>query len=299
MMTAWTTDAPPALDDSRFARWRELLEGRTGIDLSQHRAILQGGLNRCLRELGEPVDPCGSAYDRLFECVSDWPAGRKEWDALLDALAVHETRFFRQPAAFGLVADFLAERLARVPDRTLDLWSAGCSAGEEAYSLAMVAAEALAAARSPRYLGIVGSDISAGMLARGRSARYGVRQVEYVPPLLRERYLLDDGAGHVKVAPALTARLCWVRTNLLERDGAAWVPAMDVIFCQNVLVYFRRWRVRQVLDLLVRHLKPGGLLVLGPGEVTNWHHPALKSCARQGVNAWLRIGDTEQEALPG
>jgi chemotaxis protein methyltransferase CheR/type IV pilus assembly protein PilK len=67
---------------------------------------------------------------------------------------------------------------------------------------------------------------------------------------------------------------------------------MDVIFCQNVLVYFRRERVKRVLDAMVERLKPGGLLVLGPGEAAHWHHSAMGRTAHQGVSAWLRRADS-------
>jgi len=68
---------------------------------------------------------------------------------------------------------------------------------------------------------------------------------------------------------------------------------MDVIFCQNVLVYFRRWRTKQVLDALVERLKPGGLLVLGPGEAAQWQHPAVVRTTHAGVSAWLRRNENE------
>jgi chemotaxis protein methyltransferase CheR/type IV pilus assembly protein PilK len=89
------------------------------------------------------------------------------------------------------------------------------------------------------------------------------------------------------VQPALQRRICFSQTNLLDIEHLPTLP-MDVIFCQNVLVYFRRWRVKQVLDALVERLKPGGLLVLGPGEAAHWQHPALVRTTHQGVTAWLR-----------
>lgn len=281
----------PALSDGQFARWQQLLEARTGIDLSQHPAILQSGLNRCLRELG------GDSVDHLYERVSRWPEGLPEWHAVIDRLVVRETRFFRQPAAFDLVLGFLEERLKTAPGAALDLWSAGCADGEEACSLAMVASEAVAGAAERSYLGVLGSDISTSALARARSGHYSDRQVAAVPDALRARYLAADAPGQWRLQPALAARMCWTWSNLLDTGIAVQrQPAMDVIFCQNVLIYFRRWRVRQVLDMLVQRLKPGGLLVLGPGEVNHWRHPALISRTTCGVNAWVRLQEKGRAA---
>ncbi len=85
----------------------------------------------------------------------------------------------------------------------------------------------------------------------------------------------------------LRGRVCFNQGNLLQIERMPALP-MDVIFCQNVLVYFRRWRIKQVLDALATRLKPGGLLVVGPGEAPQWQHPELVRTQHEGVTAWLR-----------
>lgn len=276
-MMAWS-QAAPALTDAQFSAWRRLVEARTGIDLSQHRSILESGLRLRLRELGD------SDYDNYFERVSR-PQGLVEWQALVDRLVVKETRFFRQPEAFALVGEFLLGR-ARTAS-TLDLWSVGCATGEEPYSLAMVADDAITRAGAKCFPGVLATDICGEALRRGQSGQFDGRRLESVPPELRQRYFEPTGDDRYTVLPALRQRVCWSRANLLE---AASLPplAMDVIFCQNVLIYFRRWRTRQVLNALAERLKPGGLLVLGPGEAAHWQHPTLTRMARPGVSAFLR-----------
>lgn len=278
-MMAWSCCPLPALTDGQFDAWRQLVETRTGVDLSQHRSILETGLNRRARELGV------SDFDAYFQQVSQWPGGMVEWQRLIDHILVKETSFFRQSAAFELVGNHLRERVQSA--RTLDLWSVGCATGEEAYGLAMVASDVVESSGSGGFVGVLATDICAEALRRARAGRFAARRLEAVPEALRRRYFNAVADGSHEILPGLRRRICWMQANLLE-TGRLPPLAMDVIFCQNVLVYFRRWRVRQVLDALAGRLKPGGLLVLGPGEGAHWQHPALTRVALPGVSAYLR-----------
>jgi chemotaxis methyl-accepting protein methylase len=282
-MRAWLHSSLPALTDQQFASWQQLIETRTGIDFSQHRAILQGGLYRRLRELGE-ID-----VDAYFAQVSHPREGVVEWQQLLDRISVKETSFFRQSAAFELVRNYLRERVAQAGDKgaqTLDLWSVGCATGEETYSLAMVASDVIERHGGRCFLGVLATDMCAEALQLARAGSYREKRLEQVPDTLRLRYFVREGQQY-RVSPALQQRICFAQSNLLDLERLPVLP-MDVIFCQNVLVYFRRWRTKQVLDALVARLKPGGLLVLGPGEAAHWQHPELVRTAHQGVSAWVR-----------
>lgn len=277
-MMAWQHSTLPALTDEQFAVWQQLIERRTGIDFSQHRSILQGGLYRRLHEIGE-ID-----VDAYFALVSHPREGVVEWRQLLDRVAVKETSFFRQGAAFDLVRNFLRKRVANA--QTLDLWSVGCATGEETYSLAMVASDVIEQHQARCFLGVLATDMCAEALQLARAGTYREKRLEQVPETLRRRFFVREGEQY-RISPTLQQRICFAQVNLLELERLPMLP-MDVIFCQNVLVYFRRWRTKQVLDALVACLKPGGLLVLGPGEAAHWQHPALVRTAHQGVSAWLR-----------
>ena len=290
-MEAWLQPALPTLSDSQFADWQQLIESSAGIDLSQHRPILQGGLSRRMRQLGQ------TDYDAYFDQVTRWPDGLAEWRLLLDSIAVKETSFFRQPAAFELVRNYLRKRVHTTP--TLDIWSVGCSTGEEPYGLAMVATDLIERESASCFLGVLATDLCTDTLQHARAGRFRAKRLEQIPDALRRRFFVFEneqvgGNGRAaeneqfyRVLPTLQRRICFAQTNLLDIEHLPTLP-MDVIFCQNVLVYFRRWRVKQVLDALVERLKLGGLLVLGPGEAAHWQHPALVRTAQQGVTAWLR-----------
>lgn len=284
-MTAWSLPSAPNLSEDQFADWLQLVEQRTGIDFSLHRSILQTGLRRRLRELDR------TDCEDYFQQVRAVPEGLAEWQFLLAHLTVKETSFFRQPAAYELVRAWLRKRLQRPVETSLDLWSVGCSTGEEPYSLAIIANEAIAFSGQQSYFGVLATDICAQAVQQARTAQYSGRRLEQLSESLRRRYFetLDPVGSEpqYRVAEALRSRVCFNLGNLLQLERMPTLP-MDVIFCQNVLVYFRRERTKQILDTLTERLKPGGLLVVGPGEAAHWQHPALIRTQQEGVTAWLR-----------
>jgi type IV pilus assembly protein PilK len=272
------------LSPSQFQQWQELLEQRTGIDLSQHPSILAAGLKRSMLASG------AESFDDYFQHVTEGPAAATAWARLVDYLSITETSFFRQTEAMALARDYLLERLA-APDwqgPAFDIWSAGCASGEEAYSLAMVANEVIEHLRVKAYLGVVATDINASALAIGRRALYAQRRLEQVPNVLRHKYFqaAEDGTKSQIVAK-LKQQICFVQSNLLLLEQAPLMP-MDLIYCQNLLVYFRRPRIHQLLDEMVKRLKPGGLLIVGPGEAAQWQNAAVVKVERAGVQAFMR-----------
>jgi len=203
------------------------------------------------------------------------------WAALLDAVTVQETRLYRHPAQSRLAGDFLPDRLARARDegRTLRLLSAGCATGEEAFTLgaqSLVAAEAVAGAR----VEVLGLDICRPALA---SAMQGHVSPGLGDPLglVPEALLpwLADPQGAPRLHPALRRLLSFRRANLL--DGLEPHGEFDVIFCRNVLIYLTDSARLEVMRALVRALRPGGMLALGPTD-----RPP-EGLVSQGESIWL------------
>jgi chemotaxis methyl-accepting protein methylase len=145
---------------------------------------------------------------------------------------------------------------------------------------------------------VLATDLCADALQQAREGHFRAKRLEQIPETLRRRFFVAQDEQSYRVSPALQRRICFAQTNLLDIEH---LPAllMDVIFCQNVLVYFRRWRAKLVLDALVDRLKPGGLLVLGPGEAAHWQHPALVRMTHQGVTAWLRRVENPTDGANG
>jgi len=279
----WVLEPLADMSPAEFHDWQALLEERSGMVVSERRrSFLQTNLSARMREVGAPD------YASYYRQVTSGPRGAVEWSTLMDRLTVQETRFFRHPASFELLEGYLRHRLEQGPlERPLALWSVGCASGEETYSLAMTAAEVLAGSESQNCFGVTGTDISLSALAKSRAAVYGARRLEQVEPAMRDRYFLSSPDDRFQVLPALAARVCFARLNVLELANSP-VSDMDVIFCQNLLIYFRRWRRREILNRLAECLAPGGLLVIGVGEVVGWQHPELLPVANDQVLAFTR-----------
>ncbi|MCU5788166.1 chemotaxis protein methyltransferase [Alcanivorax marinus] len=261
------------MDAEQFQLWQALLEERTGMTLAAERKpFLETSLNIRMRELGI------ASYDLYYEqlVTGATEARAMEWSVLVDRLTVQETSFFRHPGSFALVQEFVDRFAAERPGgATLNAWSVGCSTGEEAYSLAMLINERFAASGKSLFYGITGTDISLPTLAKARRGLFPRRRVEQIDPALRAAYFSDADGRHQQVAQTLRERVCFAYLNVLNLDQAP-MDNMDLIFCQNMLIYFRRWRKRQIVNRLAGRLAPGGLLVLGPGEITDWQDPRLE-----------------------
>ncbi|HVF35548.1 MAG TPA: protein-glutamate O-methyltransferase CheR [Candidatus Saccharimonadia bacterium] len=262
----------PAMDDREFSRWVDLLERRTGVVVPQDRkTFLVTGVRSRMRETGF------AAYADYFQQLLSGPRGAIEWATLVDRLTVHQTHFFRHLPSLDLVSrEWLPEYVEREPRGAIHAWSIGCSTGEEAYSLAMVLDDAIARAGAPKlYFGITATDISAPALAVGRGGVYPLPKLEEIPEPYRTRYCIADGGEAFAIAETLRKRVGFVQFNLMDVARSP-LKRLDLVFCQNVLIYFSRERRVVLLEALAELLKPGGLLVLGPGEVIGFTHPTLE-----------------------
>lgn len=278
----WALQPLVDMSATEFRAWQALLEERTGVVISeQRRAFLQTNLSARMRELGV------ADYASYYRQVTNGPRGAVEWSTLLDRLTVQETRFFRHRPSFEVLEGYLRGRLQQGLAKPWELWSVGCSSGEEPYSLAIGAAEVLRDTTQPEHFGVTGTDISLNALSKARDGQYGARKLEQMDADLCQRYFARQADGRFKVIPSLAARVCCARLNVLELAKAP-MSGMDVIFCQNLLIYFRRWRRREILNRLAESLAPGGLLVVGVGEVVGWQHPELIPVADERVLAFIR-----------
>jgi chemotaxis protein methyltransferase CheR/type IV pilus assembly protein PilK len=283
---AWSYQAPPELTDEQYARWQTLLEERTGICFLQHKSILQKGLCQRMREIN-----CDD-YDQYFSRVSKLPEGIIEWTLLVDRVSVKETSFFRDQHSVKAVKCFLLQRLGNKrsngqQDYTLDIWSVGCSTGEEAYSLAMIASDVIDYLSVNIFLGVLATDISKTALTQAKKGRYASRKLAGMPVEIRDKYFKKSSISSDDIIAELKQKVCFVQGNIAELESAPKM-AMDLIYCQNVLVYFRRSRHKQILDAMVKRLKPGGLLMLGPGEVTGWQHRQMRRSKDETVQAYVK-----------
>jgi chemotaxis protein methyltransferase CheR len=246
-----------------FARLAALVYSEAGIRLGpEKRTMLEARLKRRLRALA--LDSYARYCDLLFS-----EEGRgDERIRFIDVVTTNKTDFFREAGHF----DFLAQRAlpewtARGMDRPMLLWSAGCSTGEEPYTLAMVLSEYAEAHPGFRFR-ILATDISTAVLEKAEMSVYTIDSVGPVAPELRRKYLLrsrDRSSNHVRVAPELRRLVEFRRLNFMDADYGLEQKA-DAIFCRNVLIYFDRPTQERILRRLTDCLMPGGFLFVGHAE---------------------------------
>lgn len=278
----WSLQAVPELSDQQFAQWSRLLEERAGIFLKeQQRTFLQTQVSMRMRELGL-MD-----FSEYYGLVVDGLPGLVEWSRLIDRLVVKETRFFRHKPSVDFVRQFVSERLRhQAADETLDVWSVGCATGEEPYTLAMVINDVYQTEqRFPRF-SILGTDISRAALSLAKAGIYSDRKVQTLEPGYQARYFNALEKNRYQVVAPLRDRICFSHGNVLNINEMPVLTA-DIIFCQNLLVYFRRWLREQILNAMVERLKPGGVLVIGLGEVVDWSHPAMQRASTEATQAYV------------
>jgi chemotaxis protein methyltransferase CheR/type IV pilus assembly protein PilK len=292
----WSMKNMPAMDAEQFRLWQTLLEERIGMSLGQERKLfLESSLSVRMRELG--LENYADYYAHLRAGTTESRA--MEWSILVDRLTVQETSFFRHPDSYVLVEELVQRFIhEHAKSEVFNVWSVGCSTGEEPYSLAMLIEEQFHQAGWSGYFGITATDISLPTLSKARHAKYGVRKVERIDPALREKYFERLNEQEYQVKNELRQRVCFARLNVLDLKQAP-ISGMHLIFCQNMLIYFRRWRKREIVSKLVERLLPGGILIIGPGELTDWHHPEMERVYFGEALAYRRLNDGTQEAKKG
>jgi type IV pilus assembly protein PilK len=277
----WSLQTAPKLTDQQFDQWSKLLEERAGICISDHqRVFLQTQVSMRMRELGH------DDYSQYYRRVLDGVSGMVEWSVLIDRLVVKETSFFRHKPSVDAVGRHLQHQ---VNNRTLqgsyDVWSVGCASGEEPYSLAMVVNDYFEYARTEPYFGVTATDISSAALALARQGVYTERKLENLDNHFKQRYFTALEDGKFQISARLQDRVCFNKANVLNIKELPSVK-FDVIFCQNVLIYFRRWLRQEIMNAFVERLKPGGILVVGLGEVVDWSHPDMRRLSVEDVQAY-------------
>lgn len=250
------------LTQAQFDRFRDFIYRQSGIRVEPSKVTLVSNRIRRRLRAGGHAD-----FDAYYTYLTS-RGGAAELEQFLDAVTTNETHFFRTPAHFDWFrGDFLTELITKQRngerDSSLRVWSAACSTGEEAYSLAICIAENSLRLRGWKTT-VVGTDISEAVLKDARQAVYRDRSLEEVTPVQLKRYFdaQPDGASW-QVRTAVRELVEFRRHNLME---PLRVPHFDCIFIRNVLIYFDRESKMVVIRNLIQSLARGGYLVVGPSE---------------------------------
>lgn len=248
------------LDDLSFRTLRDLILERTGIWFPDSKKyLLESRLLPRLRERG-----CMSfeEYCKMlrFDAWRD-----KEFHVLCTLVTMNETYFYRDMPQLSAFMNAVLPHIEKANETTANLriWSAGCSTGDEPYTLALMLLEHPPLAKWS--IEILGTDISETVLHAARKGVYGPYAVRNVPPEILRKYFTADGGQYV-LSPKVKQLVKFANVNLYDRPRVKLLRGFDVIFCRNCLIYLNADARRQILDDFYDCLKPNGYLVIGFSE---------------------------------
>ena len=250
------------LSDAEFRMFRELFRDHCGLYFGDDaRFLLEKRLARRVLELD-----LGSftAYHYLLRSDT---TGDRELSHIIDEITTNETYFFRERNQLrALVEEILPElreRKGRDGSPVVSVWSAGCSSGEEPYSIVMLAREA--GLEPGRDLRVYASDVSRKMLQKARRGEYRPASFRETEPELQKRYF-EERDGLWRVSDEVKRQVVFTHLNLLDRARISLLGTMDVILCRNVIIYFDLPTKMRVIKTFEEKLHPGGYLLLGHSE---------------------------------
>jgi chemotaxis protein methyltransferase CheR len=260
------------LSNEDFKRLSNFIFKEYGIKMPEvKRTMLQSRLHKRLRELNM------TNYKDYVDFVFSKEGQGNEVIHMIDVVSTNKTDFFREPVHFDFLHSTVLPELlsSERPNRFIKVWSAGCSSGEEPYTLAISLSEYMHEHPGFDY-SIFATDISSRILKNAVDAIYKENRIEMLPIQLKKRYLLkskDRSNPTVRIIPDLRRRVTFQRLNFMDTHYN--VPEnMDIIFCRNVLIYFDRETQEKVINKLCTKLKPDGFFFLGHSEsITNFDVP--------------------------
>jgi chemotaxis protein methyltransferase CheR len=249
------------LTDAEFRLFTDLLRNRCGLHFDNATRFLVE------KRLARRIDECdiGSFASYLYQ-LRNGATSEEEFSKLIDILTTNETYFFRERAQLtALVSEIIPEMLSRQVNgkRPISIWSAGCSSGEEPFSIVMMALEAnLVPGRDFR---VYASDISRAVLTKARRGIYREASFRETDSSMRLHYFAHKD-GLTRISDEVKRHVDFVHMNLLDAAKVNLLGTMDVILCRNVIIYFDLATKKQVMATFHEKLQPGGYLLLGHSE---------------------------------
>jgi chemotaxis protein methyltransferase CheR len=250
------------MGDGEFRRFSELIQSEFGIKMPPtKKVLLQSRFQKRLRALGM------HSYKEYCDYVFSDEGRERERSHLVDVVTTNTTHFFREPKHWEIMNSMVLPELwsrGVGRGRPLRLWSAGCSSGEEPYTLAMILSEF--AARSSGFdFTILATDISREILQKAMRAVYSMEKAEEIPQAMRKKYLLKSKTKPlIKIDAPVRNKVHFQQLNFMEDFRIQ--EQQDIIFCRNVVIYFDRDTQVVLFNKFCNHISPGGYLFIGHSE---------------------------------
>ncbi|SNB44791.1 protein-glutamate O-methyltransferase CheR [Geobacter sp. DSM 9736] len=261
-------DGSITLTRDDFSRLSEFIYKECGIKMPPaKKTMLEARLQKRLRVLGMPT------FKKYCDYLFSSEGMQQELVQMIDLVTTNKTDFFREPDHFDYLTNHVLPKWMEERGgngRRLMIWSAGCSTGEEPYTLAMVLEEF--AENWPGFsYQLLATDISTRVLEKAKTAIYDEERVIPVPMPLKRKYLLrskDRAAGLVRIVPELRSKVSFRRLNFMDSSFGIR-EHIDIIFCRNVIIYFDRPTQKNLLSRFIDQMHPGGYLFMGHSETLN------------------------------
>ncbi len=254
--------------------------------------------DRCERRMRELTLPNLREY---FECLTVRPNRQLELVALLNEITIGETYFFRNPGQLDplckVVLPKMVEAKANLPIRRLRIWSAGCSTGEEPYTLSMLLLEEAQGRLKDWIIEILATDLNERSLAHANAAVYGNYSTRNLNPYFRQQYFTSSG-DQLEVRSSVREKVKFSRLNLSDDSRMISIEGMDIIFCCNVLIYFDLASKRRVIEHFYKSLLPHGYLFLGHSESLYGVNDDFRLVHLPGATAYVK-GERPQKGKQG
>ncbi|HEX7704956.1 MAG TPA: protein-glutamate O-methyltransferase CheR [Thermoanaerobaculia bacterium] len=248
------------LPDDVFRLLREQIYKRSGMWFSESsKYLLQKRLSPRARELNFDT------FQKYFYFLQYDPRAEAEFDQIFDLVTTNETYFFREPAQLqAFIEEIVPDLLSKKALRKIRIWSAGCSSGEEPYSIAMLLQEAGWYEKAA--FEIFASDINQQVLSKARKGLYRENAFRATSEELRQKYFNREADGSWQIRDEIRNRVSFGRLNLYDEARVSLLGHLDVVFCRNVIIYFDDASKKVVVKNFYNRLVDGGYLLLGHSE---------------------------------
>ncbi len=252
------------ISDAEFALLRDFIYAQSGIYVADNRKYLvENRLAARLKELNL------KSFAEYHAYLQYDPGRRQELNRLFEVITTNETSFYRNPPQLKVFQDMVLkdaiEKLRAQKQRRLRIWSAGCSTGEEPYTIAIILHEVLRAEIASWDIRITANDLSEAVLAQAREAVYSEYSLRTTPKEIVARYFTQDGANFL-LKPEVKRLVSFSQINLSDRLQLKRTERSHIVFCRNVIIYFDDEMKKNVIAAFYDNLLPGGYLLIGHSE---------------------------------
>lgn len=276
------------ITDEEFLQLRDFIYQKCGIFIAENRKYLvENRLSNRIKDLNL------KSYSEYYNFLRFDASRREELNKLFEVVTTNETSFFRNPPQLKVFQEYvLGEVIAACRQsgkKRIRIWSAGCSTGEEPYTLAIILHEVLKSEIASWDIKITANDLSEAVLTAARRGVYNEYALRTTPPEIIRNYFTKEGTTY-KINQPLKRLVSFGQINLSDRDQLRRVEKSQIVFCRNVIIYFDDEMKRKVIGAFYDNLEPNGMLLIGHSESLHNISRAFKPEHHTGTIVYRKLG---------